>query len=246
MNIGEKIKKTRKNKKMTQTQLAKSISKSERMIQKYENGEVVPSIENIKKIASVLEVNVDDLLSLDRTESSFSFTLICDILSSYQIKYGYWPDDIFKILSVELNINYESFNCFIEKKEFPTFNENGEKIFTQIENPNFDKSKELPVEIQKKLLHYLAKIKFSRFTMLVRQYRDYITLIPELNQIVLELTCENTSSNSYDHFIWFLQSIGYNTDNFSNDTLIYLFKKLVKQIGLELEFIYSDNSDKVD
>lgn len=42
--------------KLTQKELAKKINKSERMLQKYENGEVVPSIEVLQEIAKVLNL----------------------------------------------------------------------------------------------------------------------------------------------------------------------------------------------
>ncbi|WP_282804465.1 helix-turn-helix domain-containing protein [Clostridium tetani] len=62
MNVGEKIKEIRKSKKLTQTQLAKQINKSERMLQKYENGEVTPSFEVVEIIAEALGVEPYDLM----------------------------------------------------------------------------------------------------------------------------------------------------------------------------------------
>lgn len=56
MNIGEIIKNERKKKKLTQKELAEKINKSERMVQKYENGEVTPSIEVLNKIGATLGV----------------------------------------------------------------------------------------------------------------------------------------------------------------------------------------------
>lgn len=62
MSIGENIKKARKSKKMTQKELAKFIGKSERMVQKYEKGEIEPSFETLEKIAGTLEVFVFEFL----------------------------------------------------------------------------------------------------------------------------------------------------------------------------------------
>jgi transcriptional regulator with XRE-family HTH domain len=56
MNIGETIKTERKKKNITQKELAQKINKSERMVQKYENGEVTPSIEVLNQIAAELGV----------------------------------------------------------------------------------------------------------------------------------------------------------------------------------------------
>ena len=63
MNIGETIKKERKKKKLTQKELAIKIDKSIRMIQKYENGEVVPSFKILKQIGNVLNLPVEAFLS---------------------------------------------------------------------------------------------------------------------------------------------------------------------------------------
>ncbi|MBN3348314.1 hypothetical protein CF050_15875 [Clostridium botulinum] len=57
MDIGMNIKKARKKAGVTQKELAEKVKKSERMIQKYENGEVIPSIEIIGKISDVLNVD---------------------------------------------------------------------------------------------------------------------------------------------------------------------------------------------
>lgn len=62
-NIGLKIKELRKEKKLTQSQLAKLINKSTITIRKWENGERTPNIATIKQIASVLNVNINDLIS---------------------------------------------------------------------------------------------------------------------------------------------------------------------------------------
>lgn len=53
MNIGTIIKSIRQEKGITQKTLAISLNKSERMIQKYESGEVAPSVD--------IRVNKNDL-----------------------------------------------------------------------------------------------------------------------------------------------------------------------------------------
>ena len=55
--VGIKIKKFRKEKGITQTELANKLNKSLRTIQKYEAGETFPAIANIEAIAEVLEVD---------------------------------------------------------------------------------------------------------------------------------------------------------------------------------------------
>lgn len=56
-NLGEAIKYHRELKKLTQTDLAKLIDKSLRMVQKYEVNEVIPSLEMIKNISKALDVS---------------------------------------------------------------------------------------------------------------------------------------------------------------------------------------------
>ena len=55
--VGIKIKKFRKEKGITQEELANRVNKSTITIRKYEAGEIFPSIANIKTIAEVLEVD---------------------------------------------------------------------------------------------------------------------------------------------------------------------------------------------
>ena len=62
MGLGENIKKYRKAKKITQSELAELIEKSLRMVQKYEANDVTPSLEIIGHIAKALDVKRWDLL----------------------------------------------------------------------------------------------------------------------------------------------------------------------------------------
>ena len=62
MGIGKRIKKYRKEKELTQEDLGNKIKKSTRTIQKYELGEVTPSIDVTYDIAEALEINRLDLL----------------------------------------------------------------------------------------------------------------------------------------------------------------------------------------
>lgn len=72
MTVGEKIKKTRKEKKLTQAELSKIIGISVPTLQRYENGvtELKPS--TINKIAEALEVDINVLLSDDEPKKVYS------------------------------------------------------------------------------------------------------------------------------------------------------------------------------
>jgi len=62
--IGENIKKFRKNKKLTQQNLADILEISIHAIRKYENNSREPKIEMIYSIANALDVPVVDILGL--------------------------------------------------------------------------------------------------------------------------------------------------------------------------------------
>ena len=61
MTIGENIKKYRKIKKMSQSQLGNIVGMSYQQIGQYENGKRSPKIATIKKIAAALGVSVEDI-----------------------------------------------------------------------------------------------------------------------------------------------------------------------------------------
>lgn len=63
MLIGEKIRNARKNKKLTQRQLAERIGKGYSTVQKYEIGVIEPPIQILKKIATVLELPLEFFFS---------------------------------------------------------------------------------------------------------------------------------------------------------------------------------------
>ena len=71
MGLGENIKKYRKAKKITQSELAELIEKSLRMVQKYEANDVTPSLEIIGHIAKALDVEKVGFISkFSRRENS--------------------------------------------------------------------------------------------------------------------------------------------------------------------------------
>ena len=66
MNLGEKIKLARKEKKITQQELANKIGKSKSTIEKYEADKVenIP-YETLEKISNVLDISIEELLPID-------------------------------------------------------------------------------------------------------------------------------------------------------------------------------------
>jgi len=68
MLFGERLLATRKKRKVSQEEIAKSIGKHAPLIGRYERGEVKPSIEVAMQIANVLGVSLDYLVGLSDME----------------------------------------------------------------------------------------------------------------------------------------------------------------------------------
>lgn len=51
----------RKRRKLTQTELAKKMEVTQKDISRWENGDIKPSVENLKKLAVALDCSMDDL-----------------------------------------------------------------------------------------------------------------------------------------------------------------------------------------
>ncbi len=64
-NIGIKIKKLRKNNKLTQKQLATLTNLSEVTINRYENNSKIPTLENFLKLVDALNTSANYLLNIN-------------------------------------------------------------------------------------------------------------------------------------------------------------------------------------
>ena len=69
MNFGETLKKLRKNKNLTQSQLGEKIGVAKSVVSYYENGDRYPSPEILIKIAHTFNVSTDYLLGINREKS---------------------------------------------------------------------------------------------------------------------------------------------------------------------------------
>ena len=69
MNIGEKIKKVREAKGLSQKEVALTLSMNPSQYSKIENGKVDPQFSSIEKIANALGVNLADMLNSDNVFS---------------------------------------------------------------------------------------------------------------------------------------------------------------------------------
>ena len=62
MTFGEKLSSLRKQANLTQNDLAEKLNVSRQAITKWENGIGLPDLDNIKKLSSIFNVKIDDLL----------------------------------------------------------------------------------------------------------------------------------------------------------------------------------------
>ena len=74
MTVGEKIRKTRKQKKMTQNTLARLTGLAAITIRQYEANKYIPKIENLSKIANALGTSLSEFLKPDQTISEYDTT----------------------------------------------------------------------------------------------------------------------------------------------------------------------------
>ena len=73
MVFAERIKKLRKEKKMSQSELAQMVGTDIRQISRYESGKILPYAETIVKIANVFDVTTDYLLIENAPRKPFRF-----------------------------------------------------------------------------------------------------------------------------------------------------------------------------
>lgn len=87
MEFGEKLQNLRKNKGLTQEELAESLHVSRTAVSKWESGRGYPSIDSIKEIASYFSVTVDVLLSSEKIlslaekENASNIRKMCNMLT---------------------------------------------------------------------------------------------------------------------------------------------------------------------
>ena len=82
--LGERIKELLKQKSMTQIELANKVSISKVQMVRYLNHDVQPGANTLKKIADVLNTNVDFLLSGNKDEKAQAALKNMDLLNHFK------------------------------------------------------------------------------------------------------------------------------------------------------------------
>ena len=78
MTLGEKITELRKNKNLSQIQLAEQLGVSRQAISKWESGNTMPGIDSIIEISNFFDVTIDSLLkdgddfTLNKTSNAYT------------------------------------------------------------------------------------------------------------------------------------------------------------------------------
>lgn len=70
-NVGIKIHTLRKQHQLSQDDLAAKMEVSRQAISKWERGEALPDLYNVKRLASIFQITIDELLDTDINQSPF-------------------------------------------------------------------------------------------------------------------------------------------------------------------------------
>ncbi len=133
MNIGKTIKRLRKQKDMTQEQLAEYLNISPQAVSRWEINSTLPDITFIPMLANIFDVTTDMLLCVDIEAKEKRIELIINEAENYTLKKRYeeaekllreslkeYPnsyklmENLAKVLSI--NVNFYSDNWNEEKK----------------------------------------------------------------------------------------------------------------------------------
>lgn len=122
MEMGEKIQFYRKANKLTQKQLSDLSGVSEISIRKYEAGDRFPKPEQLKKIASVLEIGGNELLEIEL--DAVSVETVGDVMTLFYLlkdklgmnfTYANTPQGIIDPTSIQIHFKNDKINNCLER-----------------------------------------------------------------------------------------------------------------------------------
>ena len=111
MEFHEKIQELRKNRGLTQEELASALYVSRTAISKWESGRGYPNIDSLKDISYFFDVSIDDLLSSEKLltiaqkENKLNIQNMCDLIFGIV--------DVFSILLILLPLYPNTINSYI-------------------------------------------------------------------------------------------------------------------------------------
>lgn len=112
MNIGEKIKYIRTEKKLSRAELSRKSGVSEISIRKYETGQRNPKLDSLKKIALALNINPYELIQnneLDETLSDFSNSVVLPLMNILKVN-----DNYSELTGLINNITFDQYKLFLD------------------------------------------------------------------------------------------------------------------------------------
>ena len=111
MDFGEKLQELRKNRGLTQEELAQALFVSRTAVSKWESGRGYPSIDSLKEISKYFSVTIDDLLSGEKlltiaeTENRTNIRKVCGMLMGMT--------DLFSFLLIVLPLYPKTVDGFV-------------------------------------------------------------------------------------------------------------------------------------
>lgn len=181
MMIGEKIKAFRKNKSLSQKQLADKLHLSEITVRRYEKGINVPTIETVNKIAEALDVSINELLGSKTTTNNIGTKIVSaqtiNNISHEELAERTGIDEKYLriIKSNQVNPTNEELNKIASVLDYPLsyFTENlSENI-----NNEIIKDKYNPVELQIEFGIYKEEMTREQLYALIYYYQNKVAIL---------------------------------------------------------------------
>lgn len=111
MEFHEKLQELRKNKGLTQEELAKELYVSRTAISKWESGRGYPSIDSLKEISKFFSVSIDDLLSSEELITAVQNENQENLKQIYELLFGI--TDMMHLILILLPLYPETVNGFV-------------------------------------------------------------------------------------------------------------------------------------
>ena len=200
--VGEFIKQKRKEKKLTQKELAEKLSITDRAISKWERGICCPDISILKELSSILEVSVNELLAgeeIAKLEKEKTDAVLISSVNKYtsiekRKRLGLW---LLTISVVIINIIF----IFIMFLMYNQINGTGGMAINSIQNKYF--TDEILTLMEEKNYEQLAlktgNLLYFNNCPLGENGYDYVCLLKELNDSGVEFVSHKNLGNYFDY-----------------------------------------------
>lgn len=216
MNIGKNIKKYRKEKGMTQKELAEKINKSTITIRKYEANDTTPPIDVLGQIATILQVPIDILIGSTLTPVPKDGGISHMVDSQFGV----------------FDPNLESYTDFLERKLGASQEYQKDNLFTSSIIPSF--SSELVTAINRAIsekenkLHSINEIKqliFDRAKINSIWHLDDEKELPLIEIVkLLDFFKKNYSDDFYNFIVGY--SFGFSDLDESIKGIIHVYREV--------------------